>query len=266
MVGRGQPLTAADDLLLHADGDKQRHLLAYDIAGETGRRYTDDGEWITIQANRLANHGWRERELALPISVTQNGNGVGVAGGIVGVREQAAGSGGETEKREIVPADQASIFLLFGGFILRSVHFNTVLGSGSGESGENGIVIAQFFIKRVRKDVDARSSVGTAVHKPCVADHNELLRILYRQHLQEECIYDGKDGGVSADSEGQCEDGNNRETGTFAELPDRVMQILKDRSHHSYLRATMGSTLLARRAGVAAAHRVMKMVKSAAAA
>src|SRR5579871_3668481 len=123
MVGRGQPLTAADDLLLHADGNKERHLLAYDIARETGRRYADDGEWITIQANCLADHGWRERELPLPISVTQNGNGVGIAGSIVGVREQAAGSRRKTEKLEIVPADQASIFLLFGGFILRSVHF-----------------------------------------------------------------------------------------------------------------------------------------------
>src|SRR5204863_541119 len=54
---------------------------------------------------------------------------------------------------------------------------------------------------------------------------------------------------IGADAEGQCEHGDAREAGALRERAHSVAKVLQQRVHHSYLRATIGSTRAARREG-----------------
>ena len=101
-------MSSADNLRLHAQGNKQRHPFAYDIAGEPGGRDADNGDGIPVQPNIFTDDGGRERELTLPIFITQHDYGIGAFRRIVGVGEQTPGGGLEAEHGEIISAHHAS--------------------------------------------------------------------------------------------------------------------------------------------------------------
>src|SRR5262249_53636853 len=64
------PMTSANDLWLHAQGQEEIHLFAPDITIKAGGRYTDHREGMAVQAKVPADDRGRKRELAPPISTT----------------------------------------------------------------------------------------------------------------------------------------------------------------------------------------------------
>ena len=108
------------------------------------------------------------------------------------------------------------------------------------------------------------------------SDVYNLLRMRNRQRTKQDGIEQTEHGRVGADSQGEREHGNDGKSGTLDQHTDAVSQILHQCSHlflfpipsprqyhrrqrvdgsiarraHSYLSATSGSTLVARRAGM----------------
>src|SRR2546430_897970 len=89
------------------------------------------------------------------------------------------------------------------------------------------------------------------VHAPEPGRHDldEPVRSGVRQRLEQHGVDRAEDGGIGADAEREREHGDEREAGASREGADRVPEILEQGVHHSYLRATIGSTRAARREG-----------------
>src|SRR2546425_10485376 len=88
-------------------------------------------------------------------------------------------------------------------------------------------------------------------HAPEPGGHDleEAVRSRVRQRLEEHGVHRAEDGGVGADTEGEREHGHGGEAGALRERADGKTEILEERVHHSYLKATIGSTRAARREG-----------------
>ena len=78
---------------------------------------------------------------------------------------------------------------------------------------------------------------------------DQLPRIPYGQIAEHDGVQDAEDRDVRADPEGERQDDGGGERRALGERAYRVAQVLRERVDHSYLRATIGSTFAARRAG-----------------
>src|SRR3989449_1926305 len=88
-------------------------------------------------------------------------------------------------------------------------------------------------------------------HSPEPGGHDldQPVRSRVRQRPEQNAVDRAEDGRVRADAEGEREHGDEREAGAFGERAGGVTEILEQRVHHSYLKATIGSTRAARREG-----------------
>src|SRR5262245_52508847 len=120
-------------------------------------------------------------------------------------------------------------------------------------------------------------------------DNRQTFRVAVRKRAQQQAVDDAEDGRVSADAQSQCDNGYNSEAGFLQKHSRAVAQILKQCLHkssrsrcqisdarcqsksggkalslisgiwnltsdiYSVLRATIGSTFVARRAGTSVA-------------
>jgi hypothetical protein len=64
-----------------------------------------------------------------------------------------------------------------------------------------------------------------------LAQRCKLLGICYRKGLNQQRIYKAENGGVRADSEGQCENGGDGKAGRPAQLTKGKTKILKQGPH-----------------------------------
>src|SRR5438876_1113001 len=85
--------------------------------------------------------------------------------------------------------------------------------------------------------------------EPGEHDLDEPVRSGVRQRLEQHGVDRAEDGRVGTGAEREGEHSDQREAGALGEGADGVAQVLEERVHHSYLRATIGSTCAARRAG-----------------
>src|SRR5262245_53397928 len=81
---------------------------------------------------------------------------------------------------------------------------------------------------------------------------NEPFRIFVGQRAQQNSVNDTEDRRVCADAKRQSDDRDYADARVLQQHPHTVAQILKESVHgfYSYLSATIGSTLAARRAGI----------------
>ena len=82
-----------------------------------------------------------------------------------------------------------------------------------------------------------------------LGQHEEAILLGEGQRPEQHAVHDAEHGRVGTDGECQRQDPGGREPRTLAEGPDRVAEVGEESVHHSYLRATIGSTFVARRAG-----------------
>ena len=98
----------------------------------------------------------------------------------------------------------------------------------------------------------AEIGIGNArVEDKREVDH--LAGIASIERSVEKRLVGGESCGVDPDAERQRQHRHCGETGALAQLPHRIPQILPKIAHHasySYLKATMGSVFIARRAGM----------------
>ncbi len=111
-----------------------------------------------------------------------------------------------------------------------------------GESGEVGRLRAQILELRPGKPV------GTDLRLHVLQRH-QPFRPWKRQRPQEHRVHGGEDGGGGTERDGEREHRHRGGAGALAQHAHRELQVLKQRIHHSALKATAGSTRVARRAG-----------------
>ena len=94
---------------------------------------------------------------------------------------------------------------------------------------------------------------------PTIRNFCKFFRFRNRQAAQSQRIQQLKNGGIRSASKGQRKNRDQRKCGTLPQLPEGISEILDHPVHvrpfmirlaYSYLSATMGSTLAARRAGM----------------
>ena len=77
-------------------------------------------------------------------------------------------------------------------------------------------------------------AVVAAVMPAAAPQQDELLRVFDGEQAQENLIHQGEDGGISADAEGQRQDGHGDEDGRFLEGPQGEAQIVREIAHTLY--------------------------------
>src|SRR6185437_12801404 len=119
--------------------------------------------------------------------------------------------------------------------------------------------------------VRGRESIGVEVSLlvlAALAHQHQLLQVRERKRMEQERVHHAEDSGISADAEGQGEHRHGGKTRALAQHAQAVAKIVQQGLHaspqithplqraqrghpnpHSYLSATIGSTLVARRAG-----------------
>src|SRR2546430_15905824 len=107
-----------------------------------------------------------------------------------------------------------------------------------------GIVLAIFEELRLR-----RRYLHHSARSKSVPDSHNPRRIRIRERTKKEGVHNAVDSGRRANAERQSNHCNCSECGTLAQLAQCVADVLNQSVHYSYLSATMGSTLAARRAG-----------------
>src|SRR5262249_11346566 len=118
------------------------------------------------------------------------------------------------------------------------------------QTRESFVSIANLFPNRIG---DRRISCWfVAARRLHVRETNihELLRIADRERLETHGVDQFKDRRVRADAQRQRQDSDGSEAGILQKHPHAKTQIVKHYlTPYSYLKATNGSTLVARRAG-----------------
>ena len=105
-------------------------------------------------------------------------------------------------------------------------------GGKAGEGGdslEEGLLLLELLVEVVGEEVHgAAGDTGDAAAAELLAEGDEVLRVGDGKRLQHEVVDEGEDGGVGADAEGQREDGDGGEAGTFGHHAETVADVVPD--------------------------------------
>src|SRR4029077_2390754 len=92
---------------------------------------------------------------------------------------------------------------------------------------ENGNVLEDTgVVAKIPKLGDGHADVVRVGVANVVIDANELLGMWERERLEKDGVYDGKDGDVGADAEGESQDGDESEAGASTKHARGVAKIL----------------------------------------
>ena len=99
------------------------------------------------------------------------------------------------------------------------------------EAGENRVAVAKFLVQRIGEN----SVLGVPLERSLalcgIAHHDQLLRILHRQHLQQKSVHDGENGGIRADAKRQRNHRDRSKAGALAQLPHCENEIADNSIH-----------------------------------
>src|SRR5690242_1342867 len=229
--------------------DQRPYLYIHIGKLEPGRHHPHDGEAAAVERDRLPQNIGIAAEARDPEPVAQEGERRALVGG----GEPTTDLGTGREHGQQVGRDR------------RGLDLARVSGTGEvvalrGRGPDTREVVRQRAqVVQVRKrdaEPHALEPRGHNLHEP--------VRFRVRQRPEQHAVNGAEDGRVGADAEGEGEDGDGREGGALGERTDGVAQVLEQRLHvrlprfgvrgprfpsYSDRSATIGSTLVARRAG-----------------
>ena len=193
-----------------------------DVDGKIGmKRWGDDAGddvRIAIEFDGFADDGWVGAKMAAPQTV-RNDRELGPVGAVFLGGEGTAHQHGHSEDGEIASGGAKTVELLgliaAGKIHTRAAHLiggdgveHLSLLTPGAESGNRGVV---------------EVAVGGVL-----AELNEAARIGIGKRLEKNFVYDGEDGGVGTDAEGEREDGGDGEAGSAEEHAGGVAQVLDE--------------------------------------
>ena len=227
-------------------GFAQRH--------EIGRHHADDRAALVVQDDRPADGAGVACEAALPETVADHRHQR--AAGPVFVRPEAASEDrGNTEGREEVRRHPHR----GDAFRLLPAQIDAVRRErGQGFEAPHPLLEDQ--------EVGLRDRETVPEIAPVDRDDRQAVRLGVGERAQQGAVDHAEDRGVRADPKRQGQRRDRREAGVLAEQPQRETQVLHERVHrvlYSTLSAVIGSTSVARRAGMTQARRATKVKRTA---
>ena len=203
---------------------------------QVGRQHADDFIRLLVQLQRLPDDAAIAAERTPPEPVRQDGAGRR-ARHVVSIAEQPSDGGPSPQEAKHAGIGEHRD----GALRLRSHGDVAALGPVDPDLGERLRVLAEVeVLGGGHLPLFARSDPGHLVlqaHQPAGFG--------VRQPVQHDAFEQREDRGARAHAERQGEHGGRSEAGALEEPAQRVAEVLD----HSYLRATIGSTRAARRAG-----------------
>ncbi len=177
VVEAAEPGVGARQIVVHRNGDADLRGEPRLDAVKAGLADADDGQWLAVHDDLLAQYIAVAAEARFPIAVTENGQRVAALDQVVGGVEDAADRGADAEhgkevSRDGLAADQLGAARESGahGFAVRAEH-----------AAEHLVLIADVLVHRVGKFVAA---VVAAVVVAASRQHHQLFRIADRKPLQ----------------------------------------------------------------------------------
>ena len=161
---------------------------------------------------------------ALPVAVTEH-DGLCAARILIGVREPAAGDGGNVEGFENAIAD------LDGLDFLRAGDTGDVRGSIRPDADRlKGLVVAEEGEVHGRRELQAGGKIGEAAGAGRVKpEGDELVGVGIRKRAQQDAVDDAEDDGIGADADGEGEQNGDGESGGFAQAAEDELEIGEER-------------------------------------
>ena len=190
----------------------------------TLRRDADDRERHALDQHGLAHDIGCAAVAPLPHRVADHRHGPrrSAATNVVGLRQRAAGDGGDAEHLEHAPADPESLdHVRRGG--RRQVE--PIVAPREGVRGERLLPIADRLPDRIGPGV--------------VGQQHELLRVADRQRLERQAVQDGEEGRHAADAEREREHAERRHHRRGAERSPRVAPVDCQGSAHAETSAAL---------------------------
>jgi hypothetical protein len=198
---------------------------------EQRRGDADNGEGYAVNVDGLADHFRIAAETARPVAVADDGKlGVPV---FVGCGKGLAGGHARAERSEEVAAD------LVGGNLFRRVAeadggFSERERDVGDEIGENGPVSAQTVVDVDAVGVHRVAGVSDAIRHMPVREIEELIRLAHRKRAQQHGIHHTENSRVGSNAKCERHDNGKRKGGNFAQLTQRIANILEQRVHGGF--------------------------------
>ena len=160
---------------------------------------------LSLRARTLGSRA----SAAVPPCVADNGDGMVAFGAVVVVSERAAHERADAEGGEVGAGDELDIHRL--GTV--ATGDDAVDGVGAAEDGsgaaEDGVIFLQIAIEGIGIEIGVCPVVGDAAID-AVTEHDKLRGLLHGKIAEQDCIEKAEDGGVSADAEGEREQGRRQ--------------------------------------------------------
>ena len=211
----------------HGHGDPDVRRLADGGAEEFLRGDADDVEGGVAEFECAGEDFGVAGEAAVPPGVADDGDGIFAFGAVVVVGEGAADESTDAEGGEVGAGDELDIHRL--GTV--ATGDDAVDGVGAAEDGsgaaEDGVIFLQIAIEGIGIEIGVCPVVGDAAID-AVTEHDKLRGLLHGKIAEQDCIEEAEDGGVSADAEGEREQGDGGERGTAEQGAHAVGDILEE--------------------------------------
>jgi len=194
---------------------------------EVARQDTDDGDILLVGTELFADDVGVTAVAALPEAVAENDDGGTIDDGLLG-EEVAAEDGAHAEGGEEIGGDKADGDLL-GALV--TFRIAEVYG-GAASTGCGGELLEETAALLIIVEIGRRDSgEGLAAGTVIVPDSCEAVGLQVGERAQQDSVDYGEHGGVGADAESECGDGDEGETGSLGEEAKSVANVVEQGVH-----------------------------------
>ena len=166
-------------------------------AAELGRRHTNHGVLLGVEADRPANHGWICGEPSAPESMADDGHWMGARRSILLGQKEPPQCRPHVEHVEVIAGHDLPDESLA---LLSVVEAERPLKEPR-QARQHVVSVAEIDEHRIRHDCSFALLVD---------ERDELLRAIHWQRAHQDLVQEAEDGRVGADPERQCEHGDQR--------------------------------------------------------
>ena len=220
------------DLGLHHDRHEEIGRRRADNAGEAVGRDAHDRHRRAVDRHHLVQNGRVAGETPLPEPIAQYHHRMRARRPVVVVGERAAEHRLHPEDAKRVAGDELRVDALG----LAAIRKRRRRRRTRHEAREDVVASAQIPIHRMRERARVRRP---AAERAGAVELDQLARILDRQQPQQHLIREREDRGVGADTQRQCQDHHDRESGCAYQRSDGVAEILDQCRHETCSRSDL---------------------------
>ncbi len=249
------PLRRHDGLHQNRHPDLRR--LSRIDPGEPGGGHTDDRHRRVVDENLPADDSGVAGEPAHPVVVAENDDGVALVDLIVLLRVEDAPDGGlDPQHREVVPGYQLGMQPL--GAVV-----DVDRGRDEPAAQDFGQRLGALLVVLVDRIGVHPGAHVAAVVRALLIEHDQLIWSCDRQLAQQHLVNERENGRICANSEGERQDGHNREQRAAAESPERKAKVGQQGIHRECFDGERSPTVYGSLRSARSAARQVEVARSA---